>query len=1006
MGSPARRGYFVLCLAIALAGVHASITTRAQTDDVLTLQLTLGVPGGGTAPGQFVFPFGLAVDSTGRILVTDSEEYVDGTGVVSRAGDRIQVFRPDGTWESMIGGPGSAPGRFQYPTSVAVDALDKIVVTDNDNYRIQVLGSAASGGAPLRVFGTYGNYDPLDPASNAGPAPLDEFNWPSGVAVKPGTRLLDSTDTQGRLAIVDNGNHRVVVLDSQLTPVFAFGGHTSDDNPPGTFEYPWGITIDAQGRYFVSDPQNHRVQVFDAGGGLLWTFGNDETSPVPSAGDLSSPSALAFDLQGRLLVADTDRSRVLRIDIGHDIGGASPLPRCMDVGTSAAVGGCQILTSLGARYEALPLGNWGSGDTEFLFAQGVGADAQGRVMVVDTDGHLVKMFQPAQIAFTRVAATAGVSGGRVDDPVTLEATVANTGGSALMVTLDVSASLSGTLAGGLSAPVAPGDEHTFTFTYTPNTNGDLVFTVGANGLHPTGVRVPATPVSTSPAIAIAPAGAAKLLLAASVDRSTAGIGDTITLTLTLTNSGDTAFDAIDPAVTFAPGTVTPVAPSLDLSPLEPATTRRLVYRYQAAQESVVAFAAAVNATYTAGGASQAYPTQTATSRQVRILTDTTPPVTTAVESAPAEVTGWHRAPFTVTLNADDHGGSGVKSIKYTLIGIVDETKTVEGSSVSISIPQSFQGTTTITFAATDVNGNTETTQTRHYLLDSVAPGMGRVDVAPPANAAGWHSTSVVVAFNAGDATSGVASITPPTTVTTEGAGQGIRGTARDAAGNESHAETLVNIDKTPPALTYTLSRPPNANGWYNAPVVVSFAGTDQLSGVASVTAPVTVSSDGVTTVRGTAADNAGNVSTIDVVVRMDRTPPIVTCGTVSGGIVWPPNHAMVPWTTSVQVADAASGSAGFVLASATSSEADDARGDGRTTNDIQGFAIGTPDTSGFIRAERSGNGSGRAYSLFYEGRDLAGNVTSCAVVTGFVPHDKGDDDKDEDLAPKGKPGKT
>jgi hypothetical protein len=46
------------------------------------------------------------------------------------------------------------------------------------------------------------------------------------------------------------------------------------------------------------------------------------------------------------------------------------------------------------------------------------------------------------------------------------------------------------------------------------------------------------------------------------------------------------------------------------------------------------------------------------------------------------------------------------------------------------------------------------------------------------------------------------------------------------------------------------------------------------------------------------------------------------------------------------------------------------------------------------------------YSLFYEGRDLAGNVTSCAVVTGFVPHDKGDDDKDEDLAPKGKAGKT
>lgn len=55
-----------------------------------------------------------------------------------------------------------------------------------------------------------------------------------------------------------------------------------------------------------------------------------------------------------------------------------------------------------------------------------------------------------------------------------------------------------------------------------------------------------------------------------------------------------------------------------------------------------------------------------------------------------------------------------------------------------------------------------------------------------------------------------------------------------------------------------------------------------------------------------------------------------------------------------------SGSGGFVLTAATSSEPDDGLGDGDTVGDIQGFAIGTADAAGQLRAERSGKGTGRA----------------------------------------------
>ena len=50
----------------------------------------------------------------------------------------------------------------------------------------------------------------------------------------------------------------------------------------------------------------------------------------------------------------------------------------------------------------------------------------------------------------------------------------------------------------------------------------------------------------------------------------------------------------------------------------------------------------------------------------------------------------------------------------------------------------------------------------------------------------------------------------------------------------------------------------------------------------------------------------------------------------------------------------------------------------------------SPDVSGFVRAERTGTGTGRNYRLYYEGRDLAGNKASCTAVLSAVPHDQSD----------------
>ena len=73
-----------------------------------------------------------------------------------------------------------------------------------------------------------------------------------------------------------------------------------------------------------------------------------------------------------------------------------------------------------------------------------------------------------------------------------------------------------------------------------------------------------------------------------------------------------------------------------------------------------------------------------------------------------------------------------------------------------------------------------------------------------------------------------------------------------------------------------------------------------------------------------------------------------------------------------------------VAAHVASNEPDNGLGDGDVPGDIQGFVVGTPDTSGQLRAERAGGGGGRVYTLTYQVVDVAGNTGTCSA-TVTVP---------------------
>lgn len=132
-----------------------------------------------------------------------------------------------------------------------------------------------------------------------------------------------------------------------------------------------------------------------------------------------------------------------------------------------------------------------------------------------------------------------------------------------------------------------------------------------------------------------------------------------------------------------------------------------------------------------------------------------------------------------------------------------------------------------------------------------------------------------------------------------------------------------------------------------------------------------------------ATDDSGNTGTDNVTIEaVDTTPPEVNVS-VDPDIMWPPNHKYVEVETVVTVYDAVDPSPRLSLVSVTSNEADNGKGDGNTTNDI--VILG--DTMFKLRAERSGTGEGRTYTMTYRATDASGNSAE-ASVTITVPHNK------------------
>ena len=244
------------------------------------------------------------------------------------------------------------------------------------------------------------------------------------------------------------------------------------------------------------------------------------------------------------------------------------------------------------------------------------------------------------------------------------------------------------------------------------------------------------------------------------------------------------------------------------------------------------------------------------------------------------------APVAGTLTISGTKGVGDWYLSDVTLKVNDGSDATSGHNSTTSSHTSVTGNTSGTKVTVTTKDNAGNIATREYTIkiDKNKPAAGTLVIDGTLGENEWYTSDVKLSVN--DPT-GVTSTLNVTEITGDTAGTEVVMTSKNnATGAVNVTKYTVKIDKTKPTVgELVISGTKGDNGWYKSNVTFSVKnGSDSMSGHASTTSSISsITSDTKgTKVVVTTKDMAGNTSTKEYTVKMDKTAPIPGTLTISG----------------------------------------------------------------------------------------------------------------------------
>lgn len=278
-----------------------------------------GATDGQGAGALFNQPGGLAVTSTGSLLVSDT---ANGMVRSITAAGLVTTLAGSGSSRGSTDGKGAA-ALFAAPEGVAQGADGTYFVADSINHTIRKI---TADGTVTTFAGTAGSSGASD-GTGAGA----RFNQPVGIAVGTG----------GRVYVADTANNLIRAINAEgvvttLAGVTAVAGAKDGTGGEALFNQPRGLTTDASGNLYVADTGNSVIRKVTPTGVVttlagLTTIGGLKDGTGSDAW-FNLPRDLAADSGGNLYVADTGNAAIRKVTPAGVVttlaltGGETPAP--------------------------------------------------------------------------------------------------------------------------------------------------------------------------------------------------------------------------------------------------------------------------------------------------------------------------------------------------------------------------------------------------------------------------------------------------------------------------------------------------------------------------------------------------------------------------------------------------------------------------------------------------------------------------------------------------------